>query len=614
MFPYELTAAEATDFLATIDSLEAWARANQFTWDGVFETTPMLEGLRELPYWKQVERDPLPFMTTLSKVYLLFLYADPYEDTLERSEATIERYKQRLKDPQISDDDRDLMQGNLENARSEYASILSIPVVTRRRYEALKGYLNPALNRWAVMGELEVEPPVAITHATGGLRMRSSAGWLRDDAETNAVYRLPWLDSEVTILSLPWVDGLGLEESTVGAVIAGILGGDDRAEILDQEMGNIGEREDVRVAYRYGKTGRKGLVYLTPVGAQLHMLNFLVPEKNMGLMTPILEECLANLEFGDFPMPLLVDRSIVGYQVFAEQPWRTLLDAPEGVDLRLEYAGFDALIDFSVAETTMTVEQFETFTDYMHDSNLAEYVEPHDLGKGVGKMHGLTYGYSEIYGPRKGFSKGQEQVLHNRQVFLNLGDRLLHINVQAVRSTWEEFGPLAERLLQDLQFPEATTTVTFDKSHLGYIFEASSEWLETAELAQDIEFQMVYQGPEIVLGASRAAIGESATVDEPYMKALHAAVVGNYEEATEPIYMTGDFDGIPFGTETFHANLAGAVENDAPLRIVSFTAFFRMEKDVLVFSIMTREPDWEFAGLEIETLLNNLRFVPVQSQ
>lgn len=609
LFPYELTFAEVADFLATIDALEAWARANQFTWNGVFDTTPMLEGIRELPFWKQAGRDPLPFMTTLSKVYLLFLYADPYDDTLQRAAWAIDNHQQRLEDPHLDEEDRALYLRNLENAKAELARIESIPVKTRELYDATKDYLNPALDRWSVMGELEEKPPVAFTHASHGMRMLSSAGWMHDETRDEMVYVLPWMDAEATVVSLPWPEDFVIEDSTISAVLVGILGGDDTAEILAQERGERNGHADVRVAYRFGSTEKRGIVYLSAVGEHLHMLNFLVPESGVGLFTPILEEALLHLEFGEYPMPLLVDRSIMGYQVYVERPWTTLLDAPEGVDLRLEYTGVDALIDFSVVETTMTVEQFEAFTDFMHSSNLEEYVEPHDLGSGVGQMFDVPFGYSEIYGPRTGFPEGQEQELHIRQVFLNLGDRLLHINMQAVVGSWEQFGPLAEALLQDMQFPEAKTVITYDRSHLGYVLEASSKWLETEHLAEGIEFQLVYQGPEIVLGASRAAIADGETVTEAYMKNIQAAVVQNYEEASEATFMSGDFGGTAFGTETFYANLPGAEVDGDPLRIVSFTAYFRMPEDVLVFSIMTRESDWEVAGPEIEALLNNLQFV-----
>lgn len=472
LYGYALTVEEVDYFINTMVSLEAWARVNQYAVKGCFETMPVYEAIHSLGFWQEVDRSSMPFATVYSKILLAYLYADPAQNVLANTKEYIAKTTAQSVDPDLTEPDQEFAKRQLIEARAHLALLETIPEGNGPLYASLQTFIDPALEHFAWLPEIKGEAPEIFTLSSIGLRARGSGVWSRNESVAHQSYHLTWPACSLDLMSVPWVAGVEIDDETIGALVAGALTGSPDVKIDGHVYGEVNGRKDARLRYHNPVENTQGLAYLTTANERLYILLYDGTDEQWDLLQPIIKESYTQLEFGEYPMPLLEDRSPMGYQIYAEAPWRVQLDRPVDLDMRLVHGSSPMLVDISVfsadLDSISDAERFAKIVDQIHATSLEDYVNPQVVQAGVVEFHGLACGISDIYGIQKTSAEAEEPMtLHQRQLFVHHGKGFLHFNIQANHLDWADVAPIAEQLLQNVKFVEVKQKVLLDQSAKG---------------------------------------------------------------------------------------------------------------------------------------------------
>ncbi|MCP4094187.1 MAG: hypothetical protein GY747_12130 [Planctomycetes bacterium] len=616
LYGYALTVEEVDYFLTTLTSLEAWSRSHQFVVKGCFDTMPIYEAIHSLPFWKEMGRDSMPFATVYTKILMAYLYADPAQNVLANTKLHIEQTEAQSVDPDLTEEEREFAKQQLIEARAHLALLETIPPGNGQLYAALQTIIDPALEHFAWLPEMDREAPEIFTLSSIGMRARGTGMWTRNKGMANHSYGLMWPACSMDIMVLPWTGGVQIDDATIGEVMAATLSSSPNTVIGSGEADDVNGRRDVRLQYHNPVEKTHGLAYLTTANDKLYILLYGGLEEDWDLLQPIIEESYSQLEFGEYPMPLLLDRTLKGYQIFAEEPWTTVLDKPINIDLRLTHGSSPLVVDISAydvdSDSDFSDDRFQEFVDYIHSTNVAEYIDPQVVQAGVFEFHGLPCGISDIYGIQKVSADDPEaMILHQRQVFVYRDHRFIHFNVQAAHQDWGTVLPIAEQLLEHVKLVEPKRKVLLDQSAMGYIIEGEDGWQAVLREGQQPEANLLFPEPEVAISITRvAAVPRGELKDK--IKALHDVTASQYANIEGFISEVGELCGVPAGWSTFEGELVGAEENGEALRVYSERFFFLHEGDMFIFNMMTRNSARSVASDKTKTLLEGLSFVARQ--
>jgi len=613
LYAFPLPAAELDTFLDTMSSLEAWARANQWEWNGMFSSFPILKALRGLTFWRKTGQPAEPFATTLAKAYLLYSFVDPEVNAEERAREYIDTAYGWLDSGELSEEEIAEATSSIALAEEHLVQLASVPQPNRELYLARQQEIDQAMETWMSLDGIEEQPPIAFTMSSIGLQMRSSGKWDRDFGVADDRFYLQRPGCQLDILTSPWFEEDVLDSRMVNAILVGLLSGSETLEIGEQSVEEIDGRPQVRIPFLDGESD--GLVAVTAVKDLIYIMVFRAQKSAWGLLSPMLDECLAHLEFGDYPTPLLVDRAEVGYQVYADAPWVEALMAPEATDRSLSCGDLPLSLDIAVLE---------------------------GIGFGSIDMAGAARQLSELSGTRfqdatvlepcvieldghpcavtESFGTGDEETAevfgvmqHAADFYVLNGSRLIHIAAWGSHAHWEEIQPLLDHLLQQMSFPVAAAdqpTLILDRTEVGYQVTGRPIWQIQDDHPDDVDRALLCERPTCVV-SFMAFPGTMA--EEALPGILEGIQKGSFEQLVDGVATDSEiieFHGHPYGIVETHGVRAEGKEFqgiDLHLRELVLVT----DQHILYINIRAKQEDWEKAAPLVEELLQGLEFADV---
>ena len=332
--------------------------------------------------------------------------------------------------------------------------MLAYPQSNRDLFAAKTELITETLERMVDGRPLDRVPPVAIDLPEWQVQVLSSGDWTKVSVADapNLVYELDGVGANLVINANPWVEGMALDDEFMSALEENVIGANLNSKLLGSGHWMEGELSYGYIEYSMPGSVR-GATLIVVHEDQLLALSFNGASFDWPLLKPLYDELVLNLQVGPQPAPVVANRTELGYQLRADEPWSLKEEAGESVDAVIEYADSGVSVNVAVSDAD-DLEVIEMWIlELVQEQLAAGYADLEVLHQEIVEHLGNSSGMTEFIATVEVEGSEADPVkVHIKQLITLHADRIYFITATAPAGIWAEHAEEIDKVIQGMLF------------------------------------------------------------------------------------------------------------------------------------------------------------------